>query len=436
MKTRTLAAMIAAVITLLSICSALPAAALSEKDAAYNAEDVALLRDFFETEDAEGVKIGEKLNPGVYDPDDPETWSFVEEYTNDFDGSLYSITHGISWEEIDGELRATEINLDHYQTDICGHLAIPGCAYLHKVGCYCNSLTSIDLSACPGLTELNVGYNELTELDISRCGKLKDLWAWNNHFTEIDLSGCPELRHLSCGDNMIERLDFSGCPKLTQIHCDSNKLSKLDVSCCPDLTVLDCHYNDLRELDLAGHTELVELHASGNLLANVDLSGCTNLRNLDLYPYRNRLSELDLSENPELDFDHVTAEGNGYIGHYSFYDPDDGYTDILFAIANEGEDFDGWYDENDVCISTNYTLDKTVTDCRNVTARFTGTAIVYGDSNGDGAVTAADALLVLRSVMDIEGDSSSLSAGADIDGNGVIDAADAILILRMALGLE
>lgn len=408
--TRLFAVIMAALMTLLSICSALPAAALSEKDAAYNAEDVSLLRAFFETEDAEGVKIGEKLNPGVYDPNDPETWSFVEYGSRD---DLHIVYHGVVWDEIDGELRAAELHL--YQTQICGPIVIPGCEYLRMVNCMVNRLTSVDISACSALTELLVDDNELTGLDIS---------------------ACPELRYLSCGDNMIERLDFSGCPKLTEIHCGVNKLKRLDLSRCPLLIRLDCYENDLRELDLAGHTELVELHASGNLLANVDLSGCTNLRNLDLYPYRNRLSELDLSENPELYFDHITAEGNGYIGHYSFYDPDDGYTDILFAIANEGEDLDGWYDENGVCISTSYTLYKTVTDCRNVTARFTGTLPVPGDCSGDGITDASDALIVLRVALGIVDETPEMLQSCDMDGNGAIDAADALIILRIALGIE
>ena len=394
MKTRILAVIMAALMTMLSICSALPAAALSGRDAGYNAEEIALLRDFLETEDAEGVKIGEKLNPGVYDPDDPETWS------------------GVVWTEVNSELRAEEIHL--YQTNICGPIVIPGCEYLQKVNCMVNRLTSVDISACSALTELYVGSNELTGLDIS---------------------ACRELLILDCENNMIESIDFSGCPKLTEINCGVNKLKRIDVSGCPLLSRLDCHENDLRGLDLSGHTELVELHASGNLLENVELSGCTHLRNLDLYPNRNRLVELDLSDCPELYFDHIEAEGNGHIGHMSVKTPDDPWMDAAMAAPNPGEDFIGWFDENGELISTSLNLFESETDCRNVIARFTGTPIVYGDCNGDGVVNAADAVLVLRSVLGLSGDSADLTAGADVDGNGVIDAADAVLILRVALGV-
>lgn len=430
--TRLFAVIMAALMTLLSICSALPAAALSEKDAAYNAEDVALLRDFLETEDAEGVKIGEKLNPGVYDPDDPETWSFVVEYTNDFDGSLYSITHGISWEEIDGELRATGINLDYYQTDICGHLAIPGCAYLHKVSCYSNSLTSIDLSACPGLTELDVGYNKLTDLDITCCPNLTDLVYFNNEIRSLDISCCPNLQYLICSDNGIENLDLSGCPELIGVYCDSNKLTKLDVSCCPNLTVLGCFCNDLRELDLSGHAELVELRASENLLANVDLSGCAKLRSLELYPNRNRLVDLDLSDCPLLYFDHIIAEGNGHIGCGYFWD--DGYS--AEAAANPGAEFLGWFTEDGECISTYSSLYQVQTEYTTVIARFTGTLPVPGDCSGDGIADASDALIVLRVALGLVDETPEMLQSCDMDGNGAIDAADALIILRIALGIE
>lgn len=407
---RTLAAIIAAVITLLSVCPSLPCLALIETDVGYNAEDVALLRGFLETEDAEGVKIGERLNPGVYDPDDPGTWSIVTYGSRD---GLQAVYHGVVWAEVNGELRAAELHL--YMSQICGSITLPGCVYLQKVDCSVNNLTSVDISACPALTELNAGYNELTGLD---------------------LSCCPELRRLSCDRNMIESLSLSGCPKLAELHCGVNKLKRLDVSCCPELTVLSCYYNDLRKLDLSGRTELVKLEAIGNLLTQIDLSGCAKLSLLDLYAYRNRLGTLDLSQNPELFFDHITAEGNGCIGHTFMEAPDEPRVDVAMAIANPGDEFIGWYTEDGESLGNSWLILEGETEHTAVIARFTGASVVYGDGNGDGTVNAADALIILRAALGLDGEPDALLRACDMDVNGVVNAADALIVLRIALGIE
>jgi protocatechuate 3,4-dioxygenase beta subunit len=61
-------------------------------------------------------------------------------------------------------------------------------------------------------------------------------------------------------------------------------------------------------------------------------------------------------------------------------------------------------------------------------------APVYGDPDGDGQVTNADATQVLRAAVRII-DLSGLLEAADVNGDGRITAADATLILRRAAGL-
>lgn len=54
---------------------------------------------------------------------------------------------------------------------------------------------------------------------------------------------------------------------------------------------------------------------------------------------------------------------------------------------------------------------------------------LLGDVDGDGALTSADALAVLRLAV-YEGDNTALHAAADIDGDGEITSFDAVEILR------
>ena len=61
-----------------------------------------------------------------------------------------------------------------------------------------------------------------------------------------------------------------------------------------------------------------------------------------------------------------------------------------------------------------------------------GVTVVPGDMDGDGAVTATDAILVLRVAMGlIESDNPA----ADVDGNGTVNVTDALHALRAAMGL-
>ena len=58
-----------------------------------------------------------------------------------------------------------------------------------------------------------------------------------------------------------------------------------------------------------------------------------------------------------------------------------------------------------------------------------------GDVDADGAVTAADARLLLRAAVELEALSPEQRLSGDLDEDGVISAADARLALRLAVGL-
>jgi hypothetical protein len=61
--------------------------------------------------------------------------------------------------------------------------------------------------------------------------------------------------------------------------------------------------------------------------------------------------------------------------------------------------------------------------------------IVYGDVNGDGEVTAADATMVLRAVVGLITLDPVQTLAADVSGDGTVTAGDATLILRYIVGL-
>ena len=62
--------------------------------------------------------------------------------------------------------------------------------------------------------------------------------------------------------------------------------------------------------------------------------------------------------------------------------------------------------------------------------------IKYGDLDGDGKVTSADALLVLRASVNLEKFDAEKTKLADVDGDGAITSSDSLFILRNSVGLK
>lgn len=77
-----------------------------------------------------------------------------------------------------------------------------------------------------------------------------------------------------------------------------------------------------------------------------------------------------------------------------------------------------------------------ITENLNVYTIYSASGGAGGDVDGDGEVTAADALIALRASMDMQELTPEQIEQADVDGDGDITAADALLILRMSMGIN
>lgn len=366
----------------------------------YNVHDYTKCVDFLEQTDENGVKNGEKLS-GSYDPNDPETW-----------GTSYAGDR-FQWITVNGEQRVSHIYV--HASQLCGSLNIIGCTALEVLGCDGNNLTELDISGCLALQTLYCNSNNLTELDVSQNTALSTLNCSYNNLTELDITQNTALESLYCFDNNLTEFDVSGCLALQYLFCFDNNLTELDVSQNTALLSLFCDNNNLTELDVTQNTELVELSCSDN-----------------------NLTELDLSNNPMLPYDHIYAEGSGFVGYW--YDDTGGR---FYAYPVNGASFDGFYDENGMLISEGYWYDSTesyqcefwdIAPTDTVIARFSGGALP-GDIDGNGSVSVADAISTLRLSMGIADGSGLNTDAADMDGNGSVTLADAIIILRIAMGL-
>ena len=59
-----------------------------------------------------------------------------------------------------------------------------------------------------------------------------------------------------------------------------------------------------------------------------------------------------------------------------------------------------------------------------------------GDANLDGRITAADAAMILRTIVKLSYMNAPMRAAADCNGDGEVTAADAAKILRIVVQLE
>ena len=148
------------------------------------------------------------------------------------------------------------------------------------------SLTSLDLSDCESLRDLNPIANstQLTNLNLSSCESLTDLSPIANltQLTSLDLYSCESLTDLSQTANLTQltSLNLSSCESLTDLSPIANltQLTSLDLSSCKFLTDLSpiANLTQLTSLDLSSCESLTDLSPTANLtqLTSLNLSSC------------------------------------------------------------------------------------------------------------------------------------------------------------------
>lgn len=169
-------------------------------------------------------------------------------------------------EKVDGQpIRAVDLSF----ADITS-LDVTACSELSQLDVMSNQLTELDVSRCPDLRHLNVSSNELAELDVTRCTRLLELGCRFNALYEIDVTKCAALAYLDLDGNNLEEIDVSRCAQLATLSVSWNRLRELDVSRCTRLTYLGCNHNILTELDISSAPDLSFLYCYGNLIEDTE----------------------------------------------------------------------------------------------------------------------------------------------------------------------
>ena len=194
--------------------------------------------------------------------------------------------------------KVKEINLG--SSSISSFQGIEYFTKLTTLHCYCNQLTSLDVSENTNLEELDCSTNQLTSLDLSKNTKLTYLNCYNNNLTSLDVTKNTELTILKCSFNSIASLDVTKNTELTYLDCNANhQITWLDVSKNTKLIELACSNNQLSRLDVSNNTKLKNLFCNYNNISNLYLSNNTELEVLNCVS--NKINQLNVSGNTKLE---------------------------------------------------------------------------------------------------------------------------------------
>ena len=192
-----------------------------------------------------------------------------------------------------------------------------------------NMLTTLDVTNCPNLLELNCMWNSLRGLDVSKNLKLEKLWCNDNPLGNLNLTNNTKLTYLNNGSCDLYELDLSKNKELTSIECANNHLKELNITMLPKLYYLECGGNSMTNIDISKNTLLERLSIYNSHITSIDLSNQPYLKEIDFNVHEFKsldlshqtmlerllcqfgpLTELDLSHNPKLNY--LEAHGNQF----------------------------------------------------------------------------------------------------------------------------
>lgn len=331
------------ILTALLLVCAMALPAFAEGETQYNEHDTALLRAFFEQEDPNGVKNGDKLF-AHYDPDDPASWDGYMEFAEDDtpkvawdeNGKVYMLGLGLEFKDLYGKLDVS--GMDELTFLECGmskltEVDCSGCAKLVTVELSQNEIESINLSGCTSIQLLNVASNKLKALDFNDCrSTLVQLWAGHNEIEgELDLAGMPNIDEVFFNNNKLTRVSAPAeCGEMSHLECAVNEITEAEV--LAEVKDLSFGTNPLMKLRFVTRGECVEIVSDGNGTFGCDyVKDAKNPQTDEIYDY------FDVTGTP--------FEGYEYMGLYEdgelMFEPNELYTGEALGAMSLTAVFEG-----------------------------------------------------------------------------------------------
>lgn len=160
-----------------------------------------------------------------------------------------------------------------------------------------SDLTGIE--AFTNITGFKAAFNHIEILDLSQNHELLYIDVSHNNLTSINVSGCPALNNINCYNNQLTNLDISNNLLLSVLYCGKNNLAGLTVNTNTALEILDCATNKLTELDVTQNHNLQSLYCFDNNLTSLNLLNSSQLELLSCGT-NPQLTGLNFSNTPLL----------------------------------------------------------------------------------------------------------------------------------------
>ncbi|MDL2221243.1 hypothetical protein LJC35_01660 [Parabacteroides sp. OttesenSCG-928-N08] len=208
------------------------------------------------------------LKPWVYTIKVPvnagdEAWlnAYVAGKTN-----AAALKEAVTWAEVDGTLRITEINWDN--KSLKGKLDVTPLTAVTKLNVYYNELDSLGVEGLNDMTELNAGSNKLDSIKVNSLKKLVKLDLTGNKLKTLEVKDLTKLTTLTFAHNHISAMpNMEKLTALTVLDFTNCAIESVNLAAQVNLEELSLEFNRLTKLNLSKQTKLTKLKVAHNRLA-------------------------------------------------------------------------------------------------------------------------------------------------------------------------
>ncbi|MDD6927760.1 MAG: T9SS type A sorting domain-containing protein [Bacteroidales bacterium] len=187
-------------------------------------------------------------------------------------------------------------NIDISQNQLAGTVTLS--ASIANADLSDNKLTEVVLAPGSQIMDLSIRNNQLSSFSVSEAPHLRMLDLFKNQLTAVSLQGkLQELVALNLGKNQISDIDLTQCTALRGLTLSYNPMKKVDLAPCKELTAISIHHTSLTELDLSHTVKLKNIEAMNGKLTSIDLSPCLEL--IEVWLSQNSLADVKLAPNNE-----------------------------------------------------------------------------------------------------------------------------------------
>lgn len=171
------------------------------------------------------------------------------------------------------------------------------CATLKNVSVISFGLTSINLTDCKSLTDLDLSFNLLKTLNIKGLNSLETIRAMSNY----ELSG---------------KYDFGACPKLNRIYLDNTKITAITLPVSKSCEELGLQNTPIESVDFSNGQNIKALHYGSDVSTSLDITHLNKLEALNLHSNDKLIKLIDKSAEKKTKLKSIILDSSPNLKDY------------------------------------------------------------------------------------------------------------------------